>query len=195
VLPINVVDACVPPAQPPPPRLWILLFQAVVAGSHTSMPMPAELEGALADASAKPGPTTSLTRHRSVAAVGGVPVVPGSARGSPCLNDLTSTTVVSASGLNAAFMLSSQLSNAAGGAGVGAGAGAGLSLPPQPVMRAPLAAAAQAKDSSRSRPSSEDEPIVLSPVFRCGATGDDRQRCNMFLSRTRQSFQNLAKSG
>jgi len=45
-----------------------------------------------------------------VGLTGGVPVVPDNAMGSPALNDLTSSTVVFASGLNAAFIVSSQVS-------------------------------------------------------------------------------------
>src|SRR6476619_4107279 len=107
--------------------LWIFSFQLAAVGSQISMPIPGEVEGALA-APVLPGPTLSLTKQRSFAATGGVPVVPGKAIGSPALNDLTSSTVVFASGLNAVFIVSSQVS--ATGADTGASA-ALLSLPPQ----------------------------------------------------------------
>ena len=132
-------------------------FHAAGAGSQTSMPMPAEVDGALA-APGLPGPTTNFTRQTSAAAAGGVPVVPDSASGSPCLNDLTSTTVVLASGLNAVFMLSLQVSATAG---AGAGAGAGLSLPPQAARSAPVDAAAHA---AQSRCKGRERAGALSPV-------------------------------
>ena len=48
-------------------------FQAAGAGSQTSMPMPSEYERAVLSISAVvPGPTSSLTRHMSTAAVTGL---------------------------------------------------------------------------------------------------------------------------
>ena len=45
-------------------------FHSACEGSHTSMPMPSEYERALRSFSAvTPGPTSSLTRHMSAAAV------------------------------------------------------------------------------------------------------------------------------
>src|SRR5689334_3129505 len=157
-------------------------FHAAGEGSHTSMPMPDELEGAEGDASAKPGPTTSFTRHMSAAAVGGVPVVPDSASASPCLNDFTSTTLVFASGAKAVFIVSSQASSvgAGGGAG-GVGAGAGLSPPPQAATSTPADPTAQAQKSWRTRRAAAEVarasaaahcgkgPMRLSPVL-CAAT-------------------------
>src|SRR5215831_4144008 len=105
---MSVVEAWLPHAHPPPPRFWILLFHALGVGSHTSIPMPGEVEGA-PDPSWNPGPTTILTKHKSAAAVGGVGVagVPDNARESPCLNAWTSTTLVLESGLKAVFIESS----------------------------------------------------------------------------------------
>src|SRR5687768_3350194 len=112
-------------------------FHAVGAGSHTSIPMPAEVDGASA-VPALPGPTTILTRHRSLPATGGAgdAGVAVSASGSPCLNDLTATTCVFASGLKAVFMLSSQVSATGAEAGAGAGAEAGASSPPPQPCKA-----------------------------------------------------------
>ena len=72
------------------------------------MPIPADVDGAEAGPGF-PGPTLSFTRQRSFGAMlgGGLAGVPDKAKGSPFLKALTSNTVVSASGLNAAFMLSS----------------------------------------------------------------------------------------
>src|SRR6478672_6437420 len=71
--------------------LWIFWFQFAGAGSQISMPMPGDVDGALA-APGLPGPTLSLTKQRSFAATGGVPVVPDNAMGSPALNDFTGST-------------------------------------------------------------------------------------------------------
>ena len=90
--------------------LWIFSFQfAGASAARSPMPMPGDVDGALAGPGL-PGPTLSLTKQRSFAATGGVPVVPDKAIGSPALNDLTSSTVVFASGLNAVFIVSSQVS-------------------------------------------------------------------------------------
>src|SRR5678815_5021109 len=102
-------------------------FQFAGEGSHTSMPIPAEVEGAEAGPGF-PGATLSLTRHRSFGATDGD--VPDNVNGSPFLNCLTSNTVVLASGLNAVLMLSSHVS--AVGCGAGAGAGAESLSPPHP---------------------------------------------------------------
>src|ERR1700737_1969686 len=89
------------------------LFHALAAGSHNSTPMPGDVEGAVPAGSFgswNPGPTTILTRHRSAAALGGVPVLPGNASGSPCLKAFTRTLFVLGSGLKAVFILSSHTS-------------------------------------------------------------------------------------
>src|SRR5471032_1933191 len=72
------------------------------------MPIPGEVEGAPAGPGL-PGPTFSFTRHSSLGAstLDGVPVRFISW---PFLKAWTSVTVVFASGLNAAFMESSQVS-------------------------------------------------------------------------------------
>src|SRR5262245_49704754 len=90
----------VPPAQPPPPSTWTRRFQFAAVGNQTSMPMPAEVDGASAGPGF-PGPTLSLTRHTSLAASagGGDAGVSGSASGSPLANALTNVTFVSALGL------------------------------------------------------------------------------------------------
>ena len=73
------------------------------------MPMPGEVEGASAGPGL-PGPTSSFTTHTSVVAVGVVGVgVPDSSSASPVLKDLTSSTVVLASGLKPLLIESSQL--------------------------------------------------------------------------------------
>jgi len=43
-----VVDVWTPLAQPPPPLTWMRSFQFACAGSQTSMPMPADVDGASA---------------------------------------------------------------------------------------------------------------------------------------------------
>jgi hypothetical protein len=115
-----------------------------LAGSQTSMPMPGEVEGAPAGPGL-PGPTLSLTMHRSLAA--SVPVaLPSRLRSSPFLNCFTSRTVVFASGLNAVLRLSSQVS-ASGAAGGGAAGTIGRNAlwlplpPPQAVSRSAASAA------------------------------------------------------
>ena len=86
-------------------------------------------------------------RMGSLAAVGvPVPAVPLRISGSPCLKALTSTTEVFASGLNAAFMLSSHVSSAAG-----AGAAPESSLLPQPETNAVAEPAATASKSNPYR--------------------------------------------
>src|SRR5258705_162632 len=114
------------------------------------MPIPGEVEGALA-APALPGPTSSLTKHRSLAAVGvlGVTTVPDKAIWSPALNDLTSATVVFASGLNAVFIVSSQANATGAGGGAGAAGGGGASSPPPQACRA--ARVANAPESASRR--------------------------------------------
>src|SRR5712672_3239429 len=101
-------------------------FQFAGVGNQTSMPMPAEVEGALAGPGL-PGPMLSLTKQRSFAATGGAgdAAVPDRAIGSPFRNALTSVTVVFASGLKAVFIESSQAS-ATGDGGGGGGVGVGL---------------------------------------------------------------------
>ena len=108
----RVMFVCTPPAQPPPPIAWIRLFQLARAGSQTSMPMPAEVEGKPAGPGL-PGPTSSLTTQTSLSATGGAGVagVPDRASASPLLNALTSSTVVRESGLNSSFIVSSQASS------------------------------------------------------------------------------------
>src|SRR6185503_15654136 len=59
-----------PPAQPPPPSACTRPFQFSTDGSQTSIPMPADVEGAPAGPGF-PGPTRSLTTHTSFAATGG----------------------------------------------------------------------------------------------------------------------------
>src|SRR5690242_4389420 len=45
--PASVVsDVWTPPAQPPPPFTWMRRFHLASLGSQTSMPMPANVEGA-----------------------------------------------------------------------------------------------------------------------------------------------------
>src|SRR5262245_53738385 len=85
--------------------------------------MPVEVDGAPAGPGL-PGPTSSFTRHTSLAAVGGVGLVgvPDSASGSPFLKALTSVTVVLASGLKAVFIVSSHTKAVGAGVGVAAGA-------------------------------------------------------------------------
>src|SRR3954452_7490693 len=132
VPPIRVVSAWNPPAQPPLPYERMIPFQLVGAGSQTSIPMPADVDGA-AGLPGLPGPTSSFTRHRSagVAAGAGSAGVPASATGDPAGKACTSSTLVWGSGWKRCVMLSSQLA-AAGGAGtvlelggaVGAGVGA-----------------------------------------------------------------------
>src|SRR5216684_1549806 len=103
-----VVDPCTPPAQPRPPTTCTRLFQLAGLGSHTSIPMPGEVDGAPAGPGF-PGPTFSSTMHRSLAAV--TPdAVPLTLISSLFLNAFTSVTVVFASGLNAVFIESSQVS-------------------------------------------------------------------------------------
>src|SRR5260221_13079229 len=64
-----VKDVCTPPAHPAPPNTWRRAFHAAFAGSQTSMPMPAVVDGALAGPG-WPGPTSSLTKHMSLLATG-----------------------------------------------------------------------------------------------------------------------------
>src|ERR1041384_5755802 len=63
----TVMLVCTPPAQPPPPITWMRLFQLAGDGSHTSMPMPADVDGSPAGPGL-PGPTSSLTTQTSLAA-------------------------------------------------------------------------------------------------------------------------------
>ncbi len=118
------------PAQPPLPQARMRSFQLAAVGSHTSMPMPAEVDGAPAGPGF-PGPTRILTRQTSEGAVGGAGVagVFANAMASPALNDLTSNTVVSTSGLKAVLIPSSQDKPVAGG---GLVEDVLSSLPPQP---------------------------------------------------------------
>lgn len=81
-----VVEPALPPTQPPPPFTWMRSFQLSGLGSHTSMPMPGDVEGASAGPGL-PGPTLSLTTHTSDAAVRVLAVgAPDSSKGSPALN-------------------------------------------------------------------------------------------------------------
>ena len=108
----KVMLVCTPPAQPPPPMAWMRLFQLARAGSQTSMPMPADVEGN-PSGPGWPGPTSSLTTHTSLSATGGggVAGVPERARGSPFLKALTSSTLVCRSGLKRSFIVSSHASS------------------------------------------------------------------------------------
>src|SRR5580765_3613570 len=91
--------------------LRICSFQLARAGSQISMPMPSENDGAVGGCDGTPGPTNSLTRHMSTAAVIGAAESTAINR-SPALMDLTATTEVLASGLNAVLIPSSQFSGA-----------------------------------------------------------------------------------
>src|SRR5690606_6856522 len=85
----------------------------------------ADVEGAPAGPGF-PGPTRSLTKHRSACAVNGLlGMIPPESNASPFLNDFTSKTLVKASGLNASFMLSSQLRATGSEGGI-------VFLPPSP---------------------------------------------------------------
>src|SRR2546422_7009492 len=88
----------------------MILFQAVGAGSQTSRPMPAEVDGAPAGP-ALPGPTSSFTRHTSAPVTGGAGEarVPDKANESPALKAFTRVKVVFSSGLQAGFILSFHL--------------------------------------------------------------------------------------
>src|SRR6476660_491648 len=71
-------------------------FQVSRLGSRTSIPIPADVDGA-PSGPWFPGPIKSLTIHRSPPAIGVVALgVPVRSSGSPFLNDLTSRTFVSA---------------------------------------------------------------------------------------------------
>ena len=73
---------------------WNRLFQFAGLGSHTSIPIPAEVDGASAGPGF-PGPTFSFTKHMSLAAFGVCAVAePERTKGSPFANALTSYTVV-----------------------------------------------------------------------------------------------------
>lgn len=108
-------------------------FQRSWLGSQTSMPMPSEVERAAAGPGL-PGPTLSLTRHRSAARVT-AEAESETKTLSPCLKRCTATTLVSASGWKADFRPSSQAS-----AGPGLAAAAIGAMPvAQPDSRATLA--------------------------------------------------------
>src|ERR1039458_7829661 len=128
-------------------------FQFAVVGSQTSIPMPAEVDGAPAGPGL-PGPTWSFTKQRSFPAVGVVDVgVPVSRRESPFLNCFTNSTVVLASGGKAVFMESSQVS--ATGADAGAGVEGVDPPPPQPgseiTATSAVVAAANVRQVGRDR--------------------------------------------
>src|SRR4029078_10223492 len=86
-------------------------FQFAGAGSQTSMPIPSDQDFAVLSFSAvAPGPTSSLTRHRSAAAViGGLGTSPA-ASSSPFLIARTARTIVFSSGRKAVLRPSSQAS-------------------------------------------------------------------------------------
>src|SRR5205085_4345211 len=95
-----VAASWLPPCQPPPPIACTRLFQLADVGSHTSMPIPAEVDGAPAGPGL-PGPTLSFTKHMSLGAVGVEAVaVPPRSSASPFLNAFTARTLVFASGRN-----------------------------------------------------------------------------------------------
>src|SRR5438552_4918234 len=88
-------------------------FQLACVGSQTSMPIPSEYErAALSFSAVTPGPTSSLTRHMSAAAVTGFGASTAISS-SPFFTERTATTVVSASGRKAALMPSSHASGSA----------------------------------------------------------------------------------
>ena len=89
-------------------------FQLACVGSQTSMPMPCEYERAVLSFSAvTPGPTNSLTRHRSAAAIIGGLGTSCAASSSPFFTSRTAITEVSASGWKAVLIPSSQASGSA----------------------------------------------------------------------------------
>src|SRR5450432_4537376 len=57
-----------PPCQAPPPMAWYRSFQLAGVGNQTSMPMPADVDGASAGPGL-PGPTMIFTRQRSALTV------------------------------------------------------------------------------------------------------------------------------
>ena len=97
----------------------------------------------------------------------GVVAVP-SVRASPFLNDLTSSTVVFASGLNAVFIVSSQVS----ATGAGAGAGAGAALSSSPLQPATSTAASENKEATRARAALRGERSGIIEVSCAQALGE-----------------------
>ena len=116
---VAVLAACAAPAltlaNPPEKTLASQTFDLNINGTQIGaefgyqLALPGDVDGAPAGP-AWPGPTNSLTRHRSTGAVGGAGVagVADSETASPDLKALTSNTDVSAFVLKAVLRVSSQ---------------------------------------------------------------------------------------